>query len=56
MKRSSVYRLRHKTDGVRSVCDTYRDRLFRVFQSDLEIGGCAMTGGAHGIIVEFASS
>jgi hypothetical protein len=63
-KWTSIYRLRHKTDGGRSMRDTRRDlvaylhmevSLARVSQSGLKTGGGATTGGARDIIVEVVS-
>jgi hypothetical protein len=63
IKQTSVYRLRHKTNGERSAQDMHRSSglfhvkasLARVFQSDLKTGGGATTGGACGTITEVAS-
>jgi ribosomal protein L34 len=56
-KQASVYRLRHKTDGGRSVRDTRRDLAVCLVWKQVwpEDGGGATTGGAHGTIVEVAS-
>jgi hypothetical protein len=60
---ASVCRLRHKTNGGRSVRDVLRSSsllgmetsLPRVFQSGLKTDGGATAGGARGTIVEVAS-
>jgi hypothetical protein len=60
---ASVCRLRHKTDGGRSVWDASRSSgllhveasLARVSQSGLKTGGGATTGGACGTIAEVVS-
>jgi hypothetical protein len=63
-KWASVCRLRHKTDGGRSMRDTRRDlatllcvevSLARVSQSGLKTGEGAMTGGACGTIAKVGS-
>jgi hypothetical protein len=63
-KQTSVYRLRHKTDG-REVGAGHISRssslldvevsLARISQSGLKTGGGAMTGGARHTITEVAS-
>jgi hypothetical protein len=56
---ASVCRLRHKTNGGRSVQDTHPDRVeasrARVSQSGLKTGGGATTGGAHGTVTDVVS-
>jgi hypothetical protein len=58
IKQTSVYRLRHKTDGGRSARDTRRDlaaSLDMVSQSGLKTGEDATTGGARNTNTEVAS-
>jgi hypothetical protein len=58
-KRTSVCRLRHKTDGGRTAWNTRRDLatcfMLGFFQSVLKTDGGATAGGARGTIAEVVS-